>query len=95
MDDDDKSVDMKRKGPGRPKILPHKKKLGWPKKVIKSSADTPHVEDVAVMKMKDSVGLGLAATTPSQNVDGSVGGQQKDTKNYCAMAFKIPSTLKK
>ena len=59
-------------------------------------ADTPHVEDVAVMKMKDSLGLGLAATTPSQNVQDSVGGgQQRDTKNYCAMAFKILSTLKK
>ena len=43
-------------------------------------ADTPHVEDVAVMKMKDSLGLGLAATTPSQNVQDSVGGGT--TKRY-------------
>ena len=33
-----KSADMKRGGPGRPKKSPNKKKLGRPKKVIKSSA---------------------------------------------------------
>lgn len=60
------------------KDVPKKRGPGRPKKEEGIAADTPHVEDVTVVKKKDSVGLGLATTTPSPNVVESVGGNNKE-----------------
>ena len=63
---------QKKRGPGRPK-----KEEGI-------TADTPHVEDVTVVKKKDSVVLGLATTIPSPNVVDSVGGDNKEPTKIIA-----------
>ena len=60
------------------KDVPKKRGPGRPKKEEGIAADTPHVEDVTVVKKKDSVGLGLATTTPSPNVVDSVEGDNKE-----------------
>ena len=60
------------------KDVPKKRGPGRPKKEEGIAADTPHVEDVTVVKKKDSVGLGLATTTPSPNVVESEGGNNKE-----------------
>ena len=60
------------------KDVPKKRGRGRPKKEEGIAADTPHVEDVTVVKKKDSVGLGLATTTPSPNVVDSVEGDNKE-----------------
>ena len=77
------------------KDVPKKRGPGRPKKEEGIAADTPHVEDVTVVKKKDSVGLGLATTTPSPNVVDSVGGDNKEpTKIIVQWLLKLLPQLK-
>lgn len=66
------------------KDVPKKRGPGRPKKEEGIAADTPHVEDVTVVKKKDSVVLGLATTIPSPNVVDSVGGDNKEPTKIIA-----------